>query len=72
MARKALIEKANRKPKYSTRALTDASVVEGLEHIFVNLPCVEFVSVNWLTRAKYLVLRKPVGKMEGGWKSECN
>ena len=65
MARKALIEKANRKPKYSTRAVNRCQRCGRPRAYIRNLPFVEFVSVNWLT-SQYLVLKGQLVKWKVG------
>ncbi|EPS48026.1 30S ribosomal protein S14 [Clostridium botulinum A1 str. CFSAN002368] len=69
MARKALIEKWNKTPKYSTRAYTRCRICGRPHAVLKNTVSVVYVLESLLTKVKYLDAKKPAGnirKAKGG------
>ena len=62
MAKKSMIAKNKRPAKFSTQAYTLANVVDVHTQFIANLNFAVFASVNWLTKVKFQVLPKLLGK----------
>ena len=61
MARKALIEKWKKEPKFSTRAYTRCRLCGRPHSVLKNLEYAVFVLENLHIREKFLVVEKQVG-----------
>ena len=62
MAKKAMVEKQKRTPKYSTRAYTRCKICGRPHALPIDIRIVEYVLENLLTKVKSLALRKQVGR----------
>ena len=62
MAKKSLINKQQKKQKYSTREYTRCSICGRPHAVLKNMEFAEFVLEILLTKVKSLVLKRQVGK----------
>ena len=64
MARKAIIEKWSKTPKYKTRAYTRCRICGRPHAVLKNMEYAVFVLENLLIRAKFQVVEKQVGSIQ--------